>query len=1529
MSGSRRGLVAPQNTFLDKIIRRCNGQFYSFVLANARIVDYPIVYCNEGFSRLTGYSRVDIMQKSGSCAFFYGEQTTKEMRERLLKALDTQTPDQIEMLFYKKNRLPFWLLVCVAPVRNECEEVVLFLLAFRDITALKTPFEDEETTKGLSKFARLARSVTRNRSVLQQLSVSQTSSQNTGMSLYRSNRLTACGGGGGGSGGAGSGGTDSDGGQVEQYGSPGLSNFQNLTASNSSRFHDSARSDPEKAAMSTSSWIDLVPPYKQEAPKTPPHIILHYVAFKTTWDWLILFLTGYTAVMVPFNAAFKSKTMDDVSFLVVDSIVDVIFFIDIVLNFHTTFVGPNGEVISDATIIRINYLKGWFIVDVLSCLPYDVFNAFQPEATQSTISSLFGALKVVRLLRIGRVTRKLDQYLEYMAASLLLMISGFVLLAHWLACVWYSVGQTDLKNGIYYGWIPRLLNDIDQGKSIPTNWTSGNPPLPRTMTYVTSLYFTLSLITSIGFGNVSATTFGEKLVAAVFMLIGAFGYATIFGNVTTIFQGMYATRSRYHDMMASVKDFIKTHSVPKDLAERVIDYVTSTWAITKGIDTAKVLNYCPKDMKADLCIHLNRMVFNEHPAFRLASDGCLRALAVNFNTIHTAPGDLIFHQGESIDQLCFVVSGSLEVIQDDEIVAFLGRGDVFGEPFWKDPNSMSHSAATVRALTYCDLHCIKKDCLLQVLKFYSAFANSFARNLVLTYDLKTRLIFRKLADVRREYELAEHRKADNALSSLRADHPVRRMIHKFRRIGTHNQSTNDSPVGSGGGGGGGGGGGSGIGGLTDSEIMRISRKSITLGDYDDFGKEFDYTVKSEDKQRSQSKGESPSSSTVNSNNNNTTTTTHNNNSNNNNNNGNSNAVSALDEIASRWGKRMELKGNKTNNNSTAIQQSHPTNNKDSASNENNNSYTPATSSSSNSNTNTSKSLLQSKWGSLMKSSTIQEEQDQQHQSKPKRVSNTTTTTTTAAVKKRSIQVGEVDVEKEEDSLGIRKSLLDNQSKMIEERFRKLELSNDTILECLIKMQDELKSELGNLMNRMNSIDDRVAQLVSTIESRTAQDDEIRQELKHSQQKQQQQQQQDKLQNQKSQSTKFLKTIFTPPSLSSTAAAAAESPTSLKSRRTSNLTSSNKIHPLEYSIDSKFSHQHHHHQQQQQQQLDRRLKQGSYQQSKVERDLFNLNKIDAYGTQSRRSPPRQRISQFYKQYSGETDSQLEPLSTESESSLQSNEQISMHNLPSQIISPRYKHTPHYQVHPSIPLTNFCSVSLPTSITEMKSARSSVPTEYRLSLPSGDAENFLFQTLHSPHVDFSVEMHSCRNPFISNVSVSAENVSTHVTCHSVTTSSQALKLPRLVVSESLLHQPSSNLLVTPSGRTTLFSDTNLFSPTTTTVPNSYITPTTTTTDNYQTFVNPWNLLGSVSLSDTMSTEQTKLFVPDTSIMTTTTSTITPIASISSSQQHSISQHTPSSFTHRTATTPTSSNNSSNNNNNNSAKQRTSRDFTLTKQ
>ncbi|VDP68987.1 unnamed protein product [Echinostoma caproni] len=103
------------------------------------------------------------------------------------------------------------------------------------------------------------------------------------------------------------------------------------------------------------------------------------------------------------------------------------------------------------------------------------------------------------------------------------------------------------------------------------------------------------------------------------------------------------------------------------------------------------------------------------------------------------------------------------------------KGDVFGQPVWKE-SDIGQSAASVRALTYCDLHCIKRDNLLEVLKFYSAFANSFSRSLVLTYNLRNRLVFRKISDVQREKELNELHKNQPPLAP---DHPVRRLISRF------------------------------------------------------------------------------------------------------------------------------------------------------------------------------------------------------------------------------------------------------------------------------------------------------------------------------------------------------------------------------------------------------------------------------------------------------------------------------------------------------------------------------------------------------------------------------------------------------------------------------------------------------------------------------------------------------------------------------------------------------------------------------
>uniref|UniRef100_A0A914CJQ5 Uncharacterized protein n=1 Tax=Acrobeloides nanus TaxID=290746 RepID=A0A914CJQ5_9BILA len=734
---AKRGLVAPQNTFLENVIRRCNNTDCVFILANAQIIDYPIVYCNDGFSKMVGYSRAEIMQKPCSLSFMYGEHTEQGSIQKMQYALENSRPEQMEIGLCKKNKTQIWLVVNIAPIKDDKNRVVLYLCQFKDITPLKQPFNDDANKMlGLSRILQIAR-IAKSRQQFNQIETKD---------LHKSSASVS-------------------------------SNFNQL--------------------MNLGG--DMLPQYRQETPKTSPHIILHYSTFKTVWDWSILALTFYTAFMVPYNIAFKNRDGPPRGYIdyvaLVDSIVDVIFFADILLNFHTTFVGPGGEVVIDPAVIRKNYFKSWFVIDLLSCLPYDIFYMFKHD--DERIGSLFSALKVVRLLRLGRVARKLDNYLEYGAATLLLLLCAYVLVAHWMACIWYSIGEYELKlrvgvmdQSLPDNWLITLSNTLKS----PYNFTAserhklvGGPD--KTSTYVSSLYFTMSCMSTVGFGNIASNTTSEKLFGVCIMIISALLYAAIFGHMTTIIQQMTSATVRYHEMISNVREFIKLQEVPRELSERVMDYVVSTWAMSKGIDTHKVLGYCPKDMKADICVHLNRKVFNEHSCFRLASDGCLRALAMYLESNHAAPGDLLYHTGESVDALWFVVSGSLEVIQDDEVVAILGRGDVFGDEFWRQQKT-GQSAANVRALTYTDLHMIKKDKLMEVLTFYKAFANSFARNLVLTYNLTSRLKFRKVMDVKREKELNERRK--NEKLEIGEDHPIRKLLLRMRE--RHGSKIAPSPM---------------------------------------------------------------------------------------------------------------------------------------------------------------------------------------------------------------------------------------------------------------------------------------------------------------------------------------------------------------------------------------------------------------------------------------------------------------------------------------------------------------------------------------------------------------------------------------------------------------------------------------------------------------------------------------------------------------------------------------------------------------
>jgi len=75
----------------------------SFLLANARVVDYPAVYCNDGFCKLSGYNRAELMQRGANCSFMAGELTNRETIRRIDTCLENNEQEQVEILLYKKN----------------------------------------------------------------------------------------------------------------------------------------------------------------------------------------------------------------------------------------------------------------------------------------------------------------------------------------------------------------------------------------------------------------------------------------------------------------------------------------------------------------------------------------------------------------------------------------------------------------------------------------------------------------------------------------------------------------------------------------------------------------------------------------------------------------------------------------------------------------------------------------------------------------------------------------------------------------------------------------------------------------------------------------------------------------------------------------------------------------------------------------------------------------------------------------------------------------------------------------------------------------------------------------------------------------------------------------------------------------------------------------------------------------------------------------------------------------------------------
>ena len=97
--------------------------------------DNPIVYANEGFERLTGYSRDHVLGRN--CRFLQGEKTDPQTVEEIRRSIREEIPCSVEILNYRKDGTQFWNLLSITPIRDESGKVTNYLGIQSDITKRK------------------------------------------------------------------------------------------------------------------------------------------------------------------------------------------------------------------------------------------------------------------------------------------------------------------------------------------------------------------------------------------------------------------------------------------------------------------------------------------------------------------------------------------------------------------------------------------------------------------------------------------------------------------------------------------------------------------------------------------------------------------------------------------------------------------------------------------------------------------------------------------------------------------------------------------------------------------------------------------------------------------------------------------------------------------------------------------------------------------------------------------------------------------------------------------------------------------------------------------------------------------------------------------------------------------------------------------------------------------------------------------------------------------------------------------------
>ncbi|XP_023615162.1 potassium/sodium hyperpolarization-activated cyclic nucleotide-gated channel 1-like [Myotis lucifugus] len=147
------------------------------------------------------------------------------------------------------------------------------------------------------------------------------------------------------------------------------------------------------------------------------------------WDLIMLIMMVGNLVIIPVGITFFTE-QTTTPWIIFNVASDTVFLLDLIMNFRTGTVNEDSsEIILDPKVIKMNYLKSWFVVDFISSIPVDYIFLIVEKGMDSEVYKTARALRIVRftkilsllrLLRLSRLIRYIHQW-EEMHVPFLLM----------------------------------------------------------------------------------------------------------------------------------------------------------------------------------------------------------------------------------------------------------------------------------------------------------------------------------------------------------------------------------------------------------------------------------------------------------------------------------------------------------------------------------------------------------------------------------------------------------------------------------------------------------------------------------------------------------------------------------------------------------------------------------------------------------------------------------------------------------------------------------------------------------------------------------------------------------------------------------------------------------------------------------------------------------------------------------------------------------------------------------------------------